>query len=58
MSIETDADGATHGATVQNSRDSVRKQCELHGVVAAAQRSDKGHLSATEGVSASRVSLA
>ena len=44
MSVETDADGATENATMHESRDSVRQQCEMHGVVAAAQRSIEGAL--------------
>ena len=58
MSIDTDADGAIKRAIVQESQDSVRQQCEAHGVVAATQRSEREHLSATEGVSTSWVSLA
>ena len=56
MSVETDVDGVTEGATVQESRDSVRQQYEMHKVVAATQRSERKHLSVTEGASASGVS--
>jgi len=58
MSVETDADGATERATMQESHNSVRRPCEMHGVVATLQRSKREHLVATEGVLASRVSLA
>ena len=74
--VETDADGATERATMQESRDSARlagcssvrgtgvlhqcrmaqrgvQWCEMQGVVAAAQRSERVHLSAAEGASAS-----
>jgi len=37
MSIETDADGATEGATMQDSRDSVRQQCKKHRTIALVQ---------------------
>lgn len=39
MSVETDADAATESATVQESQDSMRQKCEMHGVVVAAQSS-------------------
>ena len=73
MSVETDEDGETEGATVQDSQDSTRlagcnsvrgtgvlhqrrmaqkgvQRCEMRGVVAVAQRSEREHLSTTKGV--------
>ena len=58
MSVETDADGATEGATVQESQDTMRQQCKMHRVVAAVQRSKKEHLLVIEGASALGVFLA
>ena len=81
MSVETDEDGATERATVQDSQDSERlagcnsargtrvlhqcrmaqrgvQRCPMHRVVAATQRSEREHLSMTEGASASGVLLA
>ena len=49
MSVETDADGVTEGATVQESRDSVRQQCGMKGVVATTQRSVEGELVSDRG---------
>ena len=37
MSVETDADGATEGTTVQDSQDSVRQQYKKHRSVAPVQ---------------------
>ena len=57
MSVETDADGVTEGATVQESRDNMRQQCEMHGVVATTQRSVEGAcVSGKEGFSIGSVS--
>lgn len=49
MSVETDADGVTEGAIVQESQDSVTQQCEMHGVVTIAQRSVEGALVSNKG---------
>ena len=49
MTIETDADGVTEGATVQESWHNVRQKCEMHGVVAIAQRSVEGELVSDRG---------
>ena len=37
MSVETNEDVATEGATVQDSQDSVRQRCEKHGSVSLVQ---------------------
>jgi len=58
MSVETDANGETEGATVHGSQDSVRQQCKMQRVVAIAERSEREHLSVTEGASVLGVFLA